>query len=77
MAIAREETFEPVMSVLRFPDLDEVFEYDGFTYVFDQTLLKQEKSIIVDYIKSPQGDGYRISVQDESFQHNLISLLET
>lgn len=56
---------------------DEVFDYDGFTYVIDKTLLKHEGPISVDYIRSPEGDGFRITVQNESFQHNLISLLET
>ena len=54
---------------------DEVITYDGLTYVINKTLLEQEKPIRVDYIESPEGDGFRITVQNESFQHNLISLL--
>ena len=56
---------------------DEVFEFDSYTYVIDKTLLKHEGPICIDYIKSPERDGFRITVQNDSFQHNLISLLET
>ena len=56
---------------------DVVFEHDGFTYVIDKTLLKKLAPINIDYFKSSKGDGFRITVQDGSFQHNLISLLET
>ena len=55
---------------------DEVFEYDGLTYVIDKTLLERQQPISIDSIESPQGDGFRITVQNQSFQHNLISLLE-
>ena len=56
---------------------DEVFKYDGFTFVIDKNVLKQEEPMKIDYIESPAGDGFTIAVQSEGVQHNLISLLET
>jgi Fe-S cluster assembly iron-binding protein IscA len=56
---------------------DEVFEYDSYTYVIDKALIEHEGPISIDYIKSAKRDGFRITVQNESYQHNLISLLET
>ena len=56
---------------------DEVFEYDGFTYVIDKNLLNQKEPMKIDYIESPAGNSFTIAVQTKSVQYNLISLLET
>ena len=42
-------------------DNDTTFEAGGFTFIVEKQLLDQAKSIKVDYIITPQGEGFIIS----------------
>jgi iron-sulfur cluster assembly protein len=40
---------------------DEIIEADGFTFLIEKPLLEEAKPIKVDYVVSPQGEGFIIS----------------
>jgi len=40
---------------------DDTFETGGFTFLVDKALLQEAKPIKVDYITTPQGEGFIIS----------------
>ncbi len=42
-------------------ETDETFESGGFTFLIEKQLLEEAKPIKVDYIISPQGEGFIIS----------------
>jgi iron-sulfur cluster assembly accessory protein len=42
-------------------DSDEVFEENGFTFLVEKALLDEAKPIKLDYIVTPQGEGFYIS----------------
>jgi iron-sulfur cluster assembly protein len=40
---------------------DETFEAQGFTFLIEKPLLEQAKPIKIDYVITPQGEGFIIS----------------
>ena len=40
---------------------DETFESGGYTFLIEKQLLEQAKPIKVDYVTTPQGEGFMIS----------------
>ena len=42
-------------------DADEVFEQGGYTFLVEKALLDEAKPIKLDYIVTPQGEGFYIS----------------
>lgn len=42
-------------------DNDETFESGGFTFLVEKQLLEEAKPIKVDYVITPQGEGFTIS----------------
>jgi iron-sulfur cluster assembly protein len=42
-------------------EADEVFEKNGLTFLMEKKLLEESKPVTVDYINSPQGEGFVIS----------------
>jgi iron-sulfur cluster assembly protein len=39
---------------------DEVYDRDGVAFVVDKKLLEEVQSITVDYVTTPQGEGFTI-----------------
>ena len=42
-------------------DGDEVFEAEGLTFLMEKKLLEESKPVKVDYISTPEGEGFVIS----------------
>ena len=49
------------MALDKATENDEIFELDGHTFLVERQLLDQAKPIKVDYISTPQGEGFMIS----------------
>jgi len=48
------------MALDEFNDNDTVFELDGFTFIIATELLEQAQPIEVDYLVTPDGEGFTI-----------------